>query len=190
MVPVQTLEASALAFTGHRWGEFRYSHPQSSPVTASRKEIQTIMLPAFKSCIIALLVEVPLCLLLSFLGARPYAQWISGSSAVATITARMWRTIDWYYIFYALSTQLATILLSTIPRWYLYQSLVSNLLYVLPWAIVCQVKQLDAKNAWTYHSLVFGGSLVFSFFDVLIFLALWTWKLRKGGLRAGIIRQA
>lgn len=87
------------------------------------------------------------------------------------------------YIFYGLSTQLATVLLATRPKWYLYQSLVSNFLYVLPWAVVCQVAYLNAEDAWTYHSLVFGGSLVFSFFDILLFLVLWTWRLCKGRMR-------
>lgn len=70
----------------------------------------------------------------------------------------MWRTIDWCYIFYAMSTQMATVLLATRPHWYLWQSLVSNLLYVLPWAIVCQTANLDADRAWAYHSFVFGGA--------------------------------
>ena len=100
----------------------------------------------------------------------------------------MWKDIDWCYIFYALSTQLATVLLATRPRWYLYQSLASNLLYVLPWAIVCQVVDLNEADAWTYHSLVFGGSLVFSFFDVLAFDAVWAWNLIKGRARLEIYR--
>jgi len=70
-----------------------------------------------------------------------------------------------------MSTQLATILLATRPRWYLYQSLVPNILYVLPWAIVCQIVHLNAGDARTYHSLVFRGSLVFSFFDIVIVLS-------------------
>jgi hypothetical protein len=78
---------------------------------------------------------------------------------------------------------LATILLATRPKWYLYQSLVSNLGYVLPWALVCQIANLNAEDAWTYHSLVFGGSLVFTFFDVLLFLVSWTWRLLKGKMR-------
>jgi hypothetical protein len=78
---------------------------------------------------------------------------------------------------------LATILLATRPKWYLYQSLVSNLGYVLPWALVCQIANLNAEDAWTYHSLVFGGSLVFTFFDVLVFLVLWTWRLLNGKMR-------
>lgn len=100
----------------------------------------------------------------------------------------MWKTIDWCYIFYALSTQLATILLATRPPWYLYQSLVSNLCYVLPWAIVVTTIKLNPADAWTYHSLVFGGSLVFSFFDILIFDGLWIWRLLKGKMRLPQIR--
>ena len=51
---------------------------------------------------------------------------------------------------------------------------------MLPWAIVCQVVDLSSNDAWTYHSLVFGGSLVFSFVDILIVDALWAWILLKG----------
>lgn len=91
--------------------------------------------PELISCVIALAVEVPICLFLSFYGAERFALYLSASSSVAKITSHMWRTIDWCYIFYALSTQLATILLASRPRWYLYQSLVSNLCWVLPWAI-------------------------------------------------------
>lgn len=190
MVPVQTLEASALTFVGHRWGQFRHLFNHATRAKASKHQIKHIIAPALVSCLIALAVEVPLCILLSLLGAKPYARWISNSDIVASITAHMWQTIDWCYIFYALSTQLATILLATMPRWYLYQSLASNILYVLPWAIVCQVRDLDAGNAWTYHSVVFGGSLVFSFFDILLFVSLWIWKLRRGTLKMGRVRQA
>jgi hypothetical protein len=84
------------------------------------------------------------------------------------------------YIFYALDTQLAAILLTTRPLWYLYQSLASNLLYVLPWAIVRQAANLDPDDAWAYHILVFGGSLVFSFVDILIVDGLWVWTLVRG----------
>jgi hypothetical protein len=56
---------------------------------------------------------------------------------------------------------------------------------VLPWAIVCKVGELDPSNAWTYHSLVFGGSLVFSFFDVLVVDILWAWRLLTGRLHLG-----
>lgn len=188
MVPVSTLEATSLTFVGHRWGQFRHATHQSIHPTATKHQLKHIVTPALISCLIALTIEIPLCILLSLFGANAYALWISNSESVARITAHMWQTIDWCYIFYALSTQLSTILLATVPRWYLYQSLASNLLYVLPWAVVCQVRALDAENAWTYHSLVFGGSLVFSFFDVLAVVGLWGWKLGRGTLRVGRVR--
>ena len=100
------------------------------------------------SCLIALAVEIPLCLFLSFYGARRFAYFISGSVPVSLITQKMWQDIDWCYIFYALFTQLATILLATRPRWYLYQSLVSNLGWVLPWAIVVSVIGITVEDAW------------------------------------------
>lgn len=136
--------------------------------------------PALVSCIVALTVEIPLCIFLAEFGAQPFAFYLSESIPVANIVRKMWKTIDWCYIFYALSTQLATILLATRPRWYLYQSLVSNLFWVLPWAIVVSKIGITESDAWTYHSIVFGGSLVFSFFDVLLFDAVWFWTLLKG----------
>ncbi|KAG2002903.1 hypothetical protein GB937_009439 [Aspergillus fischeri] len=55
--------------------------------------------------------------------------------------------------------------------------------YVLPWAIVCQVIDLNLDNAWTYHGLVFGGSLVFSFVEVLVVVVIWAWGVLNGKLR-------
>ena len=80
------------------------------------------------------------------------------------------QNIDWCYIFYAVQAQLAAILLATNPRWYLYQALGSNFLWVLPWAIVVTKIKLSEEHAWTYYSIIFGGSLVFSFFDVGVFV--------------------
>ena len=100
------------------------------------------------SCLIALVIEIPLCLFLSFYGARRFAYFISGSGPVSLITQKMWQDIDWCYIFYALSTQLATILLATRPEWYLYQSLVSNLGWVLPWAIAVSKIGITTQDAW------------------------------------------
>lgn len=203
MVPVQALEATTSAFIGHSWGYFRKSLNIPEPRDQSWKRLfnfadmgtakphatwrQLLLITrwALYSVLIALSIEVPLCLLMSFLGAKPFALYLSNSDTVATIAAHMWRTIDWCYIFYAVFTQLAAILAATRPLWYLYQSLISNLMYVLPWAIVCQVVDLKPEDAWTYHSLVFGGSLVFSFFDVLIVDGIWAWTLRKGKGRVG-----
>jgi len=208
MVPVLTLEATSLAFVGHRWGRWRREVGAGiTQARASKKDVRgkpcpiawlqlyssmlaDIMKPALVSSAAALVIETPLCIFLSLYGAKSFAKYLSASDTVATITAHMWQTIDWCYIFYALSTQLATTLLATQPRWYLYQSLVSTILYVLPWAIVCQVSKLDAQNAWTYHSLVFGGSLVFSFFDVLVFVVLWAWSLGRGTMTLDKVRLA
>lgn len=213
MVPVSSLEATSLTFVGHAWGNWRRQvgitnlKPKASRKDLLRQSLKStphqnlsygisnkqsidITKPAFISLCIALAVEIPLCILLSTIGAYPYALWLSNTPAVAKITERMWRTIDWCYIFYAISTQLATILLATRPRWYLFQSLASNLLYVLPWAIVCQVVNLKERDAWTYHSLIFGGSLVFSFFDILIVDAVWAWSLLKGKARLEVFRGA
>jgi hypothetical protein len=191
MVPVQALEATALAFVGHRWGAWRRDIGTDTlkPGRTALKTVLGITKPALVSLSLALLVEIPLAIFLSLWGARSFARYLGGSDEVADVTAYMWRTIDWCYIFYAASTQLATVLLATRPKWYLYQSLASNLLYVLPWAIVCQVRELDASNAWTYHSLVFGGSLVFSLVDVLVVDTLWVWTLVTGRARLEVFRE-
>ncbi|KAF2684178.1 hypothetical protein K458DRAFT_367690 [Lentithecium fluviatile CBS 122367] len=182
MVPVMALEATTSTFIGHSWGSFK-SHlaPGIEQAQTSWRQIWSITRWAFYSIAIALAVEIPLCLFMSFLGARPFARYLSGSDDVARIAAHMWQTIDWCYIFYAASTQLAAILLATRPRWYLYQSLASNLLYVLPWAIVCQVKHLEEARAWTYHAWVFGGSLVFSLGGVVVVVGIWAWSSRREG---------
>lgn len=180
MVPVMALEATTLTFVGHDWGKFRSvtSHVVRSQATSG--QIFKIVRWAIYSVAISLVIEVPLCFIMSFAGAKPFARYISGSEAVSRIAARMWRTIDWCYILYGVSTQLAAVLVSTRPRWYLCQSLVSNILYVLPWAIVCEVVQLNASDAWTYHGLVFGGSLVFSFFVVVAVDMVWGVRLKRG----------
>ncbi|KAF4957776.1 hypothetical protein FSARC_11185 [Fusarium sarcochroum] len=181
MVPVQALEATALQFIGHNWGDWR----RRMDVTARKpratwKDLHIIIRPALRSLVLALIFEVPIAIFLTLFGAYPFASYISGSHEVAEVTAYMWRSLDWCYVFYAMSTQLATILLATRPRWYLYQSLVSNICYVLPWAIACQVANLDEDNAWRYYSWVFGGSLVFSFGDIVVVDLLWAWRLMSG----------
>jgi Na+-driven multidrug efflux pump len=186
MVPVSALEATTLTFVGHSWGETRATTGGLSTYVRpklSKRYLWYVARWALYSVGIALVFEVPLCLLMSFFGARPFARYLSGSDRVSRIAARMWRTIDWCYILYAVSTQLAAILAATMPRWYLYQSLASNILYVLPWAIVCQVTDLNAGDAWTYHSLVFGGGLVFSFFTILAVTSWWAVRLQSGKLR-------
>jgi hypothetical protein len=98
------------------------------------------------------------------------------------------QTIDWCYIFYALNYQLAAILLATTPRWYLYQALGSNLLWMLPWAIAVTRVNMTPDNAWAYDGVIFGGALVFDFFDVTATLLLWAWRLMKGKVDCGVVR--
>jgi hypothetical protein len=187
MVPVMALEATTLTFVGHSRGALRASIvgvSRSAKSQVTRQQLWNVIRWALYSVVIVLMVEIPLCLIMSFAGAEPFARYLSGSEEVARITARMWRTIDWCYIMYGVSTQLAAILVSTRPTWYLYQSLASNILYVLPWAIACQVVDLNVGDAWTYHSLVFGGSLVFSFFTIIVVDGVWALRLLKG--RMGI----
>ncbi|OTA95482.1 hypothetical protein M434DRAFT_69287 [Hypoxylon sp. CO27-5] len=191
MVPVQSLEATSLTFIGHRWGSWRRHIGKATrrPGRVAFRTVIRIVKPALISLGIALMVEVPFAVFLSLWGIKSFAKYLGQSDDVADITAYMWRSTDWCYIFYAASTQLATVLLATLPKWYLYQSLVSNFLYVLPWAIVCQVKDLDVNNAWTYHRLVFGGSLVFSFIDVVVVDLLWVWTLMTGKARLEAFRE-
>jgi len=90
------------------------------------------------------------------------------------------QSIDWCYIFYALNYQLAAILLATVPRWFLYQALGSNLAWMMPWAIAVSRIGMTPNNAWTYHSVIFGGALVFDFCNVTIVCVLWAWMLARG----------
>jgi hypothetical protein len=45
----------------------------------------------------------------------------------------------------------------------LYQTLGSNFLWILPWAIVVTKVKMDQAHAWTFYSIIFGGALVFDF---------------------------
>ena len=100
--------------------------------------------------------------------------------SILPFTDSFTQNIDWCYIFYALQYQLSAILLATSPRWYLYQALGSNLLWMLPWAIVVTKSQLSEERAWTFYAVIFGGALVFSFLNVIITLGIWAWRLMKG----------
>ena len=96
MVPVQALEATSLAFIGHSWGRWRHEMGvgRRKP-TMSRQHLISVVKPALTSSMLALVVEVPLCIFLAIFGCRPFALYLSGSATVAAITAHMWQTIDW-----------------------------------------------------------------------------------------------
>ncbi|PVH75286.1 hypothetical protein DL98DRAFT_644426 [Cadophora sp. DSE1049] len=191
MVPVQALEASTLTFVGHAWGEWRNQvGPERKRAKATKKALSVITRPAWISCIIALAIEIPFCIFLSIWGIDSFAFYLSQSEPVANITQKMWRTIDWCYIFYALNYQISAILLATTTNWYLIQALGSNLLWMLPWAIAVTRIGMTPSNAWKYHSVIFGGSLVFSFFNVCAVLALWAWLLTKGKVSLAPVRNS
>ncbi|TFK28703.1 hypothetical protein FA15DRAFT_748040 [Coprinopsis marcescibilis] len=181
MVPVFALEATSNAFVGHRWGIYRQAHPP--PSKPSWLDIKFITMPALRSVGIVLLIEVPLLIALSVRGAAPFARYLSNSEEVAEITAMMWRSIDWCYICYGVSTQLATILLATQTEWYLLQSLISNIFYALPWAIALPRIGITPETAWTYHKWVFGGSLVVSLGIILVIDSIWAIRLRGWKIR-------
>ncbi|KAG9505145.1 hypothetical protein J7337_002111 [Fusarium musae] len=84
MVPVQALEATALQFIGHNWGDWRRRVDISTrKPQASLKELRGIVRPAFRSLAIALIFEVPIAIFLTLFGAKPFASYISGSDEVA-----------------------------------------------------------------------------------------------------------
>eukprot|EP01119_Soliformovum_irregulare_P007151 TRINITY_DN1954_c0_g1_i2.p1 TRINITY_DN1954_c0_g1~~TRINITY_DN1954_c0_g1_i2.p1 ORF type:complete len:185 (+),score=21.98 TRINITY_DN1954_c0_g1_i2:1217-1771(+) len=176
MVPVASLEATSNIFVGHEWAVFRRLSAEL-PVTWRR--LFRVAKPALVSVVLALGVEVVLCLMLSFGLSRPYAYWLSNAEDVADITSTMWRTIDWCYIFYAVNAQLSTILLASQPRWYLINSFVVNTLWTLPWAIAVTQIDITPENAWTYYSVIFGGSLVASFIVTMVILAIWTKRILR-----------
>ena len=98
-----------------------------------------IACPAVFASGIGLAVEVVLCALLSTRLIRPFAKFISNSDEVADVTTTIWRSIDWCYaVGYSVSTLMATVLSATRPMLYLGNSLLSNLLWVLPWTIAAQ----------------------------------------------------
>ncbi|EGZ69490.1 hypothetical protein NEUTE2DRAFT_94723 [Neurospora tetrasperma FGSC 2509] len=183
MVPVQALETSALTFVGHQWGVWKKDKEGISKPAASWVEIKRISRPAVNSALVSLAVEIPICIFLSLWGMKEFAFYISNSERVADITKKMWQNIDWCYIFYALNYQLSSILLATVPRWFLYQSLWSNLLWSLPWAIVVTVMKFKKEQAWTFYSVIFGGANVFSFIVVVLVLGAWVWRLHNGMIR-------
>src|SRR5689334_14267373 len=59
----------------------------------------------------------------------------------------------------------------------------SNLLWMLPWAIVVTKVTFSQADAWTYYSVIFGGVLVFAFINVALVLLLWTWRLTRGKIK-------
>lgn len=45
---------------------------------------------------------------------------------------------------------------------------------------------MNEHNAWRWHAIIFGGSLVFSMLVTLGMLGLWAWLLRRGRVLFGV----
>lgn len=135
-------------------------------------------------------------------GISAFAYYLSRSAAVADAAQEMWKVsvgtqalvkgighscaqdVDWTYIFYGLGYQLTAILLATSPRWYLYQALGSNLLWMLPWAIVVTKISFPHSPSWTYYAIIFGGANVFNFIDASLVDFIWLYRLEGGKVKA------
>ncbi|KAF4628384.1 hypothetical protein G7Y89_g9768 [Cudoniella acicularis] len=92
MVPVQALEASTLTFVGHHWSRWRAEVGVTvRRPTATWADVKKITRPAIISSVIALAIEVPVCIFLSLWGMQEFAFYISNSQDVAVITRKMWQ---------------------------------------------------------------------------------------------------
>lgn len=92
MVPVQSLEASALTFVGHNFGAFRARVGiENKKPKATNKDLLEITRPALTSTGLAFIIEIFMCILLSLWGAKSFAYYLSESEAVATITHQIWK---------------------------------------------------------------------------------------------------
>jgi len=208
MVPVRALETSASTFIGHRWGVWRkrvgvenyrakatnkdlicmyYLFPPTPGMTFHMAHIfclncliTDISRPAYLAVLCVIVFEIPLLLLFTFRFIRPFARYLSASDPVADVVQKMWRTIDWCYIFYGVSTQLSAILLATRPAMYWWKSFSSNLFWDLPWAIAVTRIGITADTAWRWHSIIFGGSLVWNGLVTIAWIGLWGVLLKRG----------
>lgn len=59
-----------------------------------------------------------------------------------------------------------------------------EVLWMLPWAIFMATNSVSKSQPWTYYAIIFGGALVFDFFDVGLTLLLWVFRLHKGNVKA------
>ena len=64
------------------------------------------MRPAFISCAVALVVEVPVCICLSLWGMEAFAYYLSDSIDVALITKKMWKVSIFTLLFPPIQTRL------------------------------------------------------------------------------------
>lgn len=136
--------------------------------------------------LLVIAIEIPLFLLMTFLLIRPFSHYLSASDEVSEVVQKMWRTIDWCYIIYGVSTQLSAILLATRPSMYWWKSFMSNFLWDLPWAIAVTKVGITQDTAWKWHSIIFGGALVGNGIVTVTWIGIWWWLLRRGKVIWGL----
>jgi len=171
-------EAWAAGDGGEGEGEGEIDNVQQA--VPSNRDLLELVKPALHSCAIILIVEALLALILSLWVAQPFAFYLSNSDPVADLATKMFRSLDWCYILFTLSMPLTAILLATRFDVWFINALIPNIIWVLPWCIVSESISFDLNNAWTYHSVIFGGSLVVGFVVVLISLYCWVCVVKTG----------
>ncbi|KAJ5736895.1 uncharacterized protein N7483_002020, partial [Penicillium malachiteum] len=175
MVPVQALEASTLAFVRYNWGYFRATQQIEYP-KATRAEVFAIIRPALLSCGIVMVFETTVCIALSIHGIQSFALYLSALNDVTAVTQRIWKAIDWTYIFYGLNYQLGAVLLvASLGGIYTKHSAQTYAgCFLGP----------SFSLAWTYYVVIFGDALVFDLLGVGVTLLIWIYRLSRGKLRA------
>ena len=129
------------------------------------------------------------------------ARWLTGGERVATLTIKMWhvsgdrrrrsriaslQTLNWFYALCAIGKQVGSLLLVTTPRFFFYQSIITNIFWLLPWAIAftkLQLEAADERRALTLHAALFGGALTLSFIVTSAAAVIWTLRLKKRLIR-------
>ncbi|KAI8917535.1 hypothetical protein DFJ77DRAFT_488310 [Powellomyces hirtus] len=181
MVPAGAFEQAALAFIGHAWGKYKVQAAQKG---SNDDADVNVVRPAMISFLYTLIIEAVLALLMSFVLIKPFAQYLSGDAAVAELTTRMFKQLDWCYVLFTVHLQLGAILLATRLDIWFVTALSSNILWVLPWCIALAVGAVSVDRAWYFYGIIFGGGLVLNFFVVSAGVGFWwfavprNWKLR------------
>jgi hypothetical protein len=49
---------------------------------------------------------------------------------------------------------------------------------------------MTPENAWSYDSIIFGGALVFDFFNVSLVVAIWAWYLIRGKISSAPVHSS
>jgi hypothetical protein len=91
------------------------------------RDLLPVVRHALYSAAIVFVVEIVLLIVMATGAAYPYAYYLSGDAETAELAATLWKTMDWTYILFVVSVQFATILLATIPWFYLLSARSSSI---------------------------------------------------------------